>query len=73
VAFKIAAHIGDTLKYGPRPEDKDLARYRRERDWEGQFIAAIDGDRRKRSIIRIKQRPAPCVGSTAQYSSWKVI
>ena len=36
VAFKIAAHIGDTLKYGPRPEDKNLARYRRERDWEGR-------------------------------------
>ena len=45
VAFKIAAHIGDTLKYGPRPEDKNLAMYRRARDWEGQFIAAIDGDR----------------------------
>jgi phosphomethylpyrimidine synthase len=45
VAFKIAAHIGDTLKYGPKPEDKNLARYRRARDWEGQFITAIDGDR----------------------------
>ena len=45
VAFKIAAHIGDTLKYGPRPEDENLARHRRARDWEGQFIAAIDGDR----------------------------
>ena len=45
VAFKIAAHIGDTLKYGSRPEDKILAEYRRARDWEGQFIAAIDGDR----------------------------
>ena len=45
VAFKIAAHIGDTLKYGPQPEDKNLARYRRARDWDGQFIAAIDGDR----------------------------
>jgi phosphomethylpyrimidine synthase len=45
VAFKIAAHIGDTLKHGPRPEDKNLARYRRSRDWEGQFNAALDGDR----------------------------
>ena len=45
VAFKIAAHVGDTLKYGPRPEDKILAGYRRARDWEGQFTAAIDGDR----------------------------
>ena len=45
VAFKIAAHIGDTQKHGPRPEDKNLARYRRARDRDGQFIAAIDGDR----------------------------
>jgi phosphomethylpyrimidine synthase len=45
VAFRIAAHIGDTLKYGPRPEDKKLAEYRRARDWENQFRLAIDGDR----------------------------
>lgn len=45
VAFKIAAHVGDTLKYGPRPEDRILARFRRARNWEGQFTAAIDGDR----------------------------
>ena len=45
VAFKIAAHIGDTLKYGLRPEDKLLALHRRARDWENQFRAAIDGDR----------------------------
>jgi phosphomethylpyrimidine synthase len=45
VAFKIAAHVGDILKYGPRPEDQILAGHRRARDWEGQFRAAIDGDR----------------------------
>jgi phosphomethylpyrimidine synthase len=45
VAFKIAAHIGDTLKYGPRPEDRLLALHRRARDWVGQFRAAIDGER----------------------------
>jgi len=45
VAFKIAAHVGDTLKYGPRPEDQNLAGHRRARDWEGQFTAAIDGER----------------------------
>lgn len=32
VAFKIAAHIGDTLKYGPRADDKKLAEYRRARE-----------------------------------------
>ena len=45
VAFKIAAHIGDTLKYGPRAEDRKLAEYRKARDWENQFRLAIDGDR----------------------------
>jgi phosphomethylpyrimidine synthase len=29
VAFKIAAHIGDTLKYGPRIENKKLGEFRR--------------------------------------------
>jgi len=45
VAFKIAAHIGDSIKYGPRPEDRNLADCRRAKDWEGQFRAAIDGER----------------------------
>ena len=45
VAFKIAAHVGDTLKYGPRPQDQILAGHRKARDWEGQFKTAIDGDR----------------------------
>ncbi|OPY45295.1 MAG: thiamine biosynthesis protein ThiC [Methanosaeta sp. PtaU1.Bin028] len=45
VAFRIAAHIGDTMKYGPRPEDRKLAECRRARDWESQFRLAIDGDR----------------------------
>ncbi|MCJ7445198.1 MAG: phosphomethylpyrimidine synthase ThiC [Methanotrichaceae archaeon] len=47
VAFKIAAHIGDTLKYGLRPEDKNLAEYRKAKDWENQFLSAIDGNRAK--------------------------
>jgi phosphomethylpyrimidine synthase len=45
VAFKIAAHIGDSLKYGSSPQDKMLAMHRRARDWESQFGAAIDGER----------------------------
>ena len=45
VAFKIAAHVGDILKYGPKSEDRILAGHRKARDWEGQFNAAIDGDR----------------------------
>jgi len=45
VAFRIAAHIGDALKYGLGAEDKRLAEYRRARDWENLFGSAIDGDR----------------------------
>src|SRR5512136_1831892 len=48
VAFKIPAHIGDTLKYGPRPEDKSLAMCRKARDWEGQFKFAIDGEQARK-------------------------
>jgi phosphomethylpyrimidine synthase len=48
VAFKIAAHIGDTLKYGPRSEDRKLSEHRRVRDWEGQFRFAIDAETARR-------------------------
>lgn len=52
VAFKIAAHIGDTLKYGPRAEDRCLALCRKARDWEGQFRFAIDGERAREIHMR---------------------
>jgi phosphomethylpyrimidine synthase len=45
VAFRIAAHIGDTMKYGPRADDRKLSEHRRARDWEKQFRLAIDGER----------------------------
>jgi len=58
VAFKIAAHIGDTLKYGPRAEDMKLAMCRRARDWEGQFRFAIDGERARQ--IHDKDESGSC-------------
>ncbi|MCX6669416.1 MAG: phosphomethylpyrimidine synthase ThiC, partial [Methanothrix sp.] len=58
VAFKIAAHIGDTLKYGPRAEDMKLALCRRARDWEGQFRFAIDGERARQ--IHDKDESGSC-------------
>jgi phosphomethylpyrimidine synthase len=58
VAFRIAAHIGDTLKYGPRPEDRRLAEFRRARDWEGQFRLAIDGNRARE--IRNRDEKEAC-------------
>jgi phosphomethylpyrimidine synthase len=45
VAFKIAAHIGDTIKYGPSIRDRELALHRHKQDWDAQFELAIDGDR----------------------------
>lgn len=47
VAFKIAAHIGDSIKYGLHERDKNLAIKRAELDWEGQLSYAIDAERAK--------------------------
>lgn len=45
IAFKIAAHIGDSIKYGLSERDRKLAGRRAELDWEGQLSYAIDGER----------------------------
>jgi len=45
IAFKIAAHIGDSIKYGPDDRDMNLARKRAMLDWEGQMEYAIDSER----------------------------
>ncbi|HEY9205560.1 MAG TPA: phosphomethylpyrimidine synthase ThiC [Candidatus Methanoperedens sp.] len=45
IAFRIAAHIGDSIKYGPSERDRNLARKRAMLDWEGQLSFAIDGER----------------------------
>jgi phosphomethylpyrimidine synthase len=45
IAFKIAAHIGDSVKYGLNEKDRNLARKRAELDWEGQLSYAVDGER----------------------------
>ncbi|KCZ71974.1 thiamine biosynthesis protein ThiC [Candidatus Methanoperedens nitroreducens] len=45
IAFKIAAHIGDSIKYGPNERDMHLAKKRAELDWEGQLNYAIDSER----------------------------
>jgi len=62
VAFKIAAHVGDTLKFGPRPQDKELARLRKVRDWEGQFKLAIDGERAREIHPQTKSRTCSMCG-----------
>ena len=45
IAFRIAAHVGDSMKYGLSGRDLNLARMRRHRNWDGQFKFALDGDR----------------------------
>lgn len=45
IAFKIAAHIGDSIKYGLNERDRNLAKKRANLDWEGQLKYALDGDR----------------------------
>lgn len=45
LAFRIAAHIGDSVKYGTSDRDRELAVKRAELDWEGQMYYALDSER----------------------------
>ncbi|MDK2892536.1 MAG: phosphomethylpyrimidine synthase [Methanohalophilus sp.] len=45
LAFKIAAHIGDSIKYGISEKDRLLAERRANFDWKGQMELAFDPDR----------------------------
>ena len=42
IAFRIAAHIGDTVKYGRDAQDKQMAQMRAALDREGQIRCAMD-------------------------------
>ncbi len=45
VAFKIAAHIGDSMKYGLSERDRKLAEKRAQLDWKGQMSYALESER----------------------------
>ena len=45
VAFRIAAHIGDLIKYGRDERDEALALRRAALDWKGQAALALDPER----------------------------
>ena len=45
IAFKIAAHIGDSIKYDISDRDLMLAKKRAKFDWDGQVELAIDPDK----------------------------
>ena len=56
IAFKIAAHIGDSIKYGHDEQDRNLARKRANLDWEGQMEYALDSDRAR----ELSPKEGPC-------------
>jgi phosphomethylpyrimidine synthase len=56
IAFRIAAHIGDSIKYGLSDEDSELAVKRAELDFEGQLCHALDPAR----ASEIAPRSGPC-------------
>ena len=56
IAFKIAAHIGDSIKYGPHERDRDLAKKRANLDWEGQMKYAIDSQKAR----ELSPKEGPC-------------
>jgi phosphomethylpyrimidine synthase len=45
IAFRIAAHIGDTVKYGREVEDTKIAQLRAELDRDGQIRCSMDPQR----------------------------
>ena len=49
IAFRIAAHIGDTVKYGQDAQDRKVALLRADLDREGQIRCAMD-PRRAREL-----------------------
>ncbi|HDN64801.1 MAG TPA: phosphomethylpyrimidine synthase ThiC, partial [Methanosarcinales archaeon] len=57
MASRIAAHVGDMIKYGDRARawDLDMARARRDLDWGKQYEVAIDEGRARE--IRNSRRP----------------
>lgn len=56
LAFRIAAHIGDSVKYGTSDRDRELAVKRAELDWEGQMAYAIDSERAR----ELAPQEGPC-------------
>jgi len=56
IAFRIAAHIGDSVKYGLSPADAAVSSNRADLDWEGQFCNALDPDKAR----LMAPRSGPC-------------
>jgi len=56
IAFRIAAHIGDSVKHGISPSDAAVSKNRAALNWEGQFCNALDPDKAR----MMAPRSGPC-------------
>jgi phosphomethylpyrimidine synthase len=56
IAFRIAAHIGDSVKYGLSSADAAVSRNRADLNWEGQFCNALDPEKAR----MMAPRSGPC-------------
>lgn len=68
IAFKIAAHIGDSVKYGVNCRDLLLAKKRAQIDWKGQIDLALDPDKPKEMCPTI----GPC-SMCGEYCAIKIM
>jgi phosphomethylpyrimidine synthase len=70
---RIAAHIGDMIKLGKRDQDLDMARARRDLDWEKMYSLAIDPDHAR--AIRDSRAPEDIEACTmcGEYCALKIV
>jgi len=54
VAAKIAAYVGDSIKYGLNKRDMELAKMRKHQDWKGQFRYALECEKAMKIHSRSK-------------------
>lgn len=68
IACRIAAHIGDTIKYGSDSEDLELAKSRAMLDWKGQMGHAIEPE--KAMVMAPDEGPCTMCG---EYCALKIM
>jgi phosphomethylpyrimidine synthase len=54
ISAKIAAYVGDSIKYGLNKRDLELAKMRKRQDWKGQFRYALECERAMKIHSRSK-------------------
>ncbi|MBE0522832.1 MAG: phosphomethylpyrimidine synthase ThiC [Methanosarcinales archaeon] len=73
ITSRIAAHIGDMIKLGKRDQDLEMARARRDLDWEKMFSLAIDPEHAR--AIRDSRAPEDNEACTmcGEYCALKIV